>query len=197
TMLKHSTPMYCEATFYWKSWDDLEAEDEIIAVGTDQDQLYGHPDLIFKLYPLGLGAAPCMCGVLVDKKTLEKHGCFDENFKGMYEDQVFLTKFYLYENVYISSNCNNLYRQREGSLVNVSHAHGTYHMHRKYFLEWMDRYIKENAPENRELRNLLKSTQFPFKYPAFYRLISNYRSQKNRISKFLRKLLSRSGQKKR
>ncbi|MEX2511422.1 MAG: glycosyltransferase family 2 protein [Cyclobacteriaceae bacterium] len=185
TMLNHSSPMYCEATFYWNSWDDLEAEDEIIAVGTDQDQLHGHPDLIFKLYPLGSGAAPCLCGILVDKETLGKHGCFDEAFKGMYEDQVFLTKFYLHESVYISSNCNNLYRQREGSLVNASHAHGTYNKHRRFFLEWLDQYIQVNAAENRELRNLLSSVQFPFNHPTSYRLISYYRSLKKRISKFL------------
>jgi hypothetical protein len=123
----------------------------------------------------------------VDKKTVQKHGGFDENFKGMYEDQVFLTKIYLNETVYISSNCNNFYRQRKDSLVHMSHAQGAYYEHRGFFLKWMDRYLQLNAADNKNLRNLMRSAQFPYKYPTFQKVINYYHSVKKRISKFLRK----------
>ncbi|MDQ6763098.1 MAG: hypothetical protein M3015_10800, partial [Bacteroidota bacterium] len=78
------------------------------------------------------------------KDILEKYGGFDDAFKGMYEDQVFLSKIYLSENIFISSSCNNLYRQRAGSLIGKSFDNGNYFNVRKRFLGWLKKYISDN-----------------------------------------------------
>ncbi len=105
-----SCAMICEATEYWYSWNNQEHTDNIIPIGAGQDAAYAPPQLMLSLYPLGQGSAPCMCGVIIKKNVLEKYGGFDDSFKGMYEDQVFLSKIYLDENIFISSACNNRFR---------------------------------------------------------------------------------------
>ncbi len=96
------------------------------------------------LYPIGkYNTAPCICAMLADKEAIEKHGGFDESFKGMYDDQSLLVKFYLHEPVYISDGCHNKYRQRPGSLVHSSHAMNNYLSERKHFLKWLEQYMKK------------------------------------------------------
>ncbi len=148
--------MVCEATEYWYSWKDKNATDDIIQIGTAQNTEYVPPALIENLYPLGKGAAPCVCGIIIKKDTLVKHNGFDEAFTGMYEDQVFLSKIYLNEKIYISSACNNRYRQRPESLVGSSSNDNAYYQVRRKFLLWLQEYIRSNKIEYPKVNALLQ-----------------------------------------
>jgi glycosyltransferase involved in cell wall biosynthesis len=117
---ENDAALVMEASEYWYSWNDVAKNNEIVQVGASQNKLYDPPELMTLLYPIGDGAAPCICGLLADKKILQKHGSFDESFKGMYDDQSLLIKFYLHEKVFVSGECHNRYRQRPGSLVSLS-----------------------------------------------------------------------------
>lgn len=151
--------MLCEASEYWYSWYDKARQDIIIQVGKVRDCIFEPPELIEMLYPLSDGAAPCPSGIIIKKEVLEKHGGFEAHFTGkyqMYEDQAFLHKIYLNEPVYISSQCNNKYRQREGSLVEKVTNEGSYYVVRKYFLEWLQNYIAQNNIQHQIVRQGLK-----------------------------------------
>lgn len=152
-----SCTMVCEATEYWYSWKNPKENDTIIEIGTGQDCVYAPPQLMLNLYPLGEGAAPCVCGILIKKTVLEKYGGFEESFKGMYEDQVFLSKIYLHENVFISSACNNRYRQRPDSLIGSSFEDGNYYFIRKRFLDWLKNYMKNNKINYPEVNQKLQT----------------------------------------
>src|SRR5690349_21841228 len=78
---QYNAAMICEASEYWYSWDNSEIKDIYIPVGSKEDQLYSPSQLMINLYPLGEGAAPCPCGILVKKDVLMKHGGFDESFR--------------------------------------------------------------------------------------------------------------------
>lgn len=152
---KYNCAMVCEATEYWYSWNKSDV-DTMVLVGTKQDQIYSPPQLMIDLYPLGEGAAPCVCGILIKKASLEKYGGFDKDFKGLYEDQIFLSRMYLNENIFISSACNNRYRQRHDSLVGASYEDGEYISIRKHYLEWLRHYIHTNKIEYDEVNKLLQ-----------------------------------------
>jgi len=163
--------MICEATEYWHSWCDQNKEDEIIPVGAPQDQFFQPQELNLILYPLIKGAAaPCMCGIVVKKDALIKHGEFDESFTGMYDDQVFLSKMYYNETVYISSNCNNRYRQRPGSLMSTAQTREEYIRIRTRFLIWFNNYLENTNNVNRDIHSLLRKTLLPYKYPRYHSL---------------------------
>jgi glycosyltransferase involved in cell wall biosynthesis len=165
---QYQVPIYCEATKYWFSWKFPDRVDQVSPVGIDGNRTYFPLELIYELYPLGKGASPCICAILVDKSTLEKHGGFNAAFKGMYEDQVFLSKMYLHENIYISSDCNNIYRQRHDSIVYTSRSQGTYLKDRGFFLEWFEGYLKGIKNTDKKLQIMLYNALFPYRYPRIY-----------------------------
>lgn len=161
-MKAHSATLLLEASEYWYDWNDATKKNEVIEVGAEQNKLYDPPQLMLDLYPIGSGAAPCICGMLVEKKAVQKHGAFDESFTGMYDDQSFLVKFYLHESVYVSNGCHNRYRQRPGSLVHSSHGMSNYHKERKYFLKWLEKYIHQQGIYFPEVKKLLQQALLPY-----------------------------------
>ncbi len=70
-MQAHSVALVCEASEYWYDWSNTERQNVIIPVGTEQDRYYAPPQLMLNLYPLGKGAAPCPCGMLVKKESVK------------------------------------------------------------------------------------------------------------------------------
>lgn len=148
--------MVCEASEYWHDWKEASAENIIIPVGAQQDTLFSPPQLMLDLYPLGSGAAPCICGMLIKREAILKHKGFDNLFTGMYDDQSLLVKLYLHESVYISSSVHNRYRQRSDSLVHTSHRSANYHKERKKFLRWLRAYLRSQHIKNPDIDNLLQ-----------------------------------------
>jgi glycosyltransferase involved in cell wall biosynthesis len=171
--LHPGSAMICEASCYWSSWFDNDAPDIITLVGYEQDKLFEPPSLLKYLYPLSGGAAPCPSGLIIRTAAFRKHGGFEEHFKGiyqLYEDQAFLHKIYLNEPVYISSQCNNKYRQREGSLVQKITQDGNYDKVRKYFLEWLEAYLIKNQLMQKGIHKLVDRALLPYRHPLQYKL---------------------------
>lgn len=163
--------MVAEASEYWYNWDDRNSQNEIIPVGVEPGKVYKKRQLMHHLYPLASGAAPCPSGLMIAKAAFERSGYFEESFRkefGLYEDQAFLTKMYLNEDVYISSDCNNLYRQRPESIVSQVHATGKYHTVRKYYLDWLEAYIKDNKITDKKLWSLVRKANMRYRNPLYY-----------------------------
>lgn len=178
-MSKHpDVSMVIEATEYWHSWKQVFETDRIIQIGAPQDLVYTPPELALQLYPLGKGDAPCTCGTIIRKQTLDKHGGFEPKFTGMYEDQAFFIKIYLHEKVFISSSCNNRYRQRPESMMTNANREGKYHQYRKMFLEWLEAYLKNTHYQNPKIKTLHSARYFRYRFPLFYR-ISRYLARTN------------------
>lgn len=138
--------MICEASIFWYSWQHPFANDAVVNVGVNSDVLYHPPELIKSLYPLGKGAPPCPTGIIIKKEAFDRSGGFEESFTGtyqLYEDQAFLTKIYLHENIFVSGAANNLYRKRAGSLTESANDEKHYKMVRRYFLDWLQGYLKK------------------------------------------------------
>jgi len=189
---KPKAAMLCEACEYWHGWQDKTKQDIVIQVGTAQDKLFNPPHLAETLYPLSVGDAPSLSGILVKKSVFEKHGGFEEQFTGLYGDQAFLQKVYLNEPIYVSSLCHHKYRQREGSIVQKTTSEGYYHAKRRFFLKWLQQYMLENNIKHEKVEQLLKNALKPYQNPFLYLLrIYFYPSIKKKKMQ-LKKLLWKS-----
>lgn len=165
--------MVAEASDYWYSWNKEDAADVAIPVGAPQDKVYEPTQLLYHLYPLSCGAAPCPSGLMLTKAAVLRVGGFEESFTSkyqLYEDQGFLNKVYLKEKVYISAACNNLYRQRVGSIVQWVHADGHYHDVRRYFLNWFEAYLQREQVKDEGVLKLVKKALHPYTHPKLYYL---------------------------
>ncbi|HTI92567.1 MAG TPA: glycosyltransferase family A protein [Puia sp.] len=163
--------MLLEASDYWYSWDTPPRQDVIVQVGRERDRVFEPPELAETMYPLAKAAAPCPSAIMVRKEALVGLGGFESTFTGkyqLYEDQAFLMKFYLHEPIYISSQCNNKYRQRTGSCVQWVRKEGSYHVVRKYFLNWMQLYMQHNNIKYSKVQRLLSKAMDQYRRPVLY-----------------------------
>lgn len=178
------TTVLLEASRYWYSWDSTKRQDAVIKVGAaQQDKLYFPPALMLTLYPLGTGAAPCPSGMMV-RRSVHERSLFVAEFIGptaVYEDQAFLAQLYLKENVFVSSQVNNLYRQRQTSQVYSVHNDGRYHEVRHFYLEWFRNYLTKNKIDNKEVHKLLKQNLFRYEHPLMYKVITKLRRIRERV----------------
>jgi glycosyltransferase involved in cell wall biosynthesis len=159
-----------EPSLYWYSWNNKLAKDVLIPVGAAGNAVYEPPKLMLQLYPLGAGSAPCPSGIFCKRSVFER-SLFEESYRGiyqMYEDQAFLCKLYLRENILVSSVCNNWYRQRPASLVSAVYETGKYDVVRKYYLDWFTEFYKKEGVVYPEVEHLLKQALFPYVQPKRY-----------------------------
>lgn len=188
--IMHEQPraaMLLEASEYWNSWHDAAKQDIVVQVGKKRDQLFEPPKLAETLYPLVQVPAPCPSAIMIRKEILVKHGGFESVFTGkyqLYEDQAFLVKFYLNEPIYISSACNNKYRQRIGSCVQWVRKEGSYHIVRKYFLVWLSQYMERNNIKHNNVQRLFHRAQERYNRPVIYFF-------RKSVSKFQRAILKK------
>lgn len=167
--------MVCEASMYWYSWNNAKVSDKVVQIGVEPDKVYNPPELVVKLYPLSNGEAPCPSGIMITSSALNLHNGFEESFIGkyqVYEDQAFLSKIYLNEPVYISSACNNYYRQRSNSVMDTTMSLGHYDIARKFYLEWLKKYLQEHKIKNRAIHFLLWKAQLNYTSPTFYKIVN-------------------------
>lgn len=163
-----------EASVYWNSWNKQEAHDVVIPIGVSGGKIYSPPTLMLALYPLGKGAAPCPSGFMLRRSVFNRTK-FEESFRGifqMYEDQAFLCKIYLRENVYIKEAAHNLYRQRPASLVSAVHEDGRYHEVRKYYLNWFGNFLKAESFQDPSVRSALNKALFEYRHPLMHNVMT-------------------------
>jgi glycosyltransferase involved in cell wall biosynthesis len=174
----------CEASNYWYSWENSASDDVVINIGVEQNKLYQPPQLIYSLYPLGKGAAPCPSGMMIKKSLYDEIGGFENSFKGenqAYEDQPFLFKVYLRAPVYVSNEANNLYRQRQGSLMQFISDKKKYYRVRAFFLNWMEDYINSHNIYDPKISKMLRKAQRECNNPGLHIFIAKFRSKMQRL----------------
>ena len=135
-------------TQYWHSWTGKPEDSKLDFVpdlDVPIDQLFPAPSLLALLYPLGRGTAPSISNVIVRRELAEMIGGFEEQFRGMYEDQAFLVKVYLHGMVFVSGECWDRYRIRSDSCMNAAIRAGEYESVRRLFLDWFRRYLNERG----------------------------------------------------
>jgi glycosyltransferase involved in cell wall biosynthesis len=156
--------MVCGALLYWYSWDPASTEaDRAVLTGGVADRRLEPPEAPLVLYPLGRAAGAGL-DVLVRRSALEAVGGFEERFRGLYEDQAFLTKVFLRYPVYISSRSWLRYRQHDDSCcAQTPRSDSDYWRLRGVFLDWLQAYVRQqglaDARINAALRRARRQVQ--------------------------------------
>ncbi len=154
--------MICEASQFWYSWKDPSAEDKQVLIGVPGNRLYDPPELMKRLYPLGEGQPPCPTGIIITREALVRSKGFEPVFSGiyqLYEDQAFLTKIYLRENIFISEKANNRYRKRTDSVSSGVNDKSCYELVRNFYLDWLELYLNQQQITDSEITELIHSAR--------------------------------------
>ena len=127
---------------YWYGWTGLpedQARDFVYPVGVPTDQIYEPPQLI-GMFIRNIAFAPS--GMLLRRALVEQVGGFDDDFRDLYEDQVFAAKVCRTASVYISSRCFYRYRQHPDSCCLRAEREGRLDGARRPFLRWLVDYLE-------------------------------------------------------
>jgi glycosyltransferase involved in cell wall biosynthesis len=130
---------------YWYSWTgqpDDTARDFVHPVGAHTDRVYEPPSLI-SLFIQNIGFAPS--GMLLRRAVVEQVGGFEEEFRDLYEDQVFAAKICRTTPVYVSGRCSYRYRQHPNSCCLTAQREGRFDSSRELFLAWLVGYLQQEG----------------------------------------------------
>lgn len=162
------------ATQHWYSWSGREedkARDSYRRLGVPPDTLVQPPALV-RLFMNRQAQTPGMCGVLVRREAAEAVGGFEEQFRGMYEDQVFFYKLCLRFPVYVESGSWDRYRQHPASVSRRALQSGEWRLDGRpnqaigLFLAWLERYLQEQQVTDEAIWQLLHHQQWPYRHPV-------------------------------
>ncbi|HJU90702.1 MAG TPA: glycosyltransferase [Gemmatimonadaceae bacterium] len=155
-------------TQYWHSWNGEPRQlghDRVSNPGVPLDTVIEPPALLTTLYPLGGASAPSMSNILIRRSNLLELGGFEESFRGLYEDQVFLAKAYLTQRVLVTGRLWDRYRRHDQSCVVVATEAGQYHPLRKRYLEWLSAYLERERVDSPRVQKALRYALWPYRHP--------------------------------
>ena len=173
-------------TLHWYSWTGKEEDlqrDFFRKLGVVPNTLVQPPAMVIR-FLRHEAWTPGTCGVLIRREFIDKVGGFEEQFRGMLEDQVFFYKLCLKAPVFIEAGTWDRYRQHPDSHYYVALKKGVYDArqpnlaHRDFFL-WLEKYFVEHNVEDAELWAALNEKLFPYKHPI-----------QNRVFSFLHRLIT-------
>ena len=128
---------------YWWSWtgqSDAAALDHVPDLGMPLECVSEPPVLVTRMLRRQ-AAAPAMSSALVRRAAAFRVGLFEERFRGMHEDQVFVAKLAFRSRVYVSGACWHWYRQHPDSCLAVVTTSGRRPAARRRYLRWLRRYL--------------------------------------------------------
>ena len=159
----------------WHSWTGKERDknlDSLRQLKVESGKLHKAPAL-FSLYRRTAPWTPATCSVLIRREVFAKHGGFEASMPTLYEDQVFFSKIYLNEAVYITQQCLDKYRQHPASCCATAQQDEGFSItdpnpyHHKYML-WLGQYLDDNAINDKRIRRIYRINMWPYRHPFIY-----------------------------
>lgn len=140
-------------TLRWYSWDGV-TPDEPRELPIEADRVIDPPHLVRWL--LQRLAAPAMGSLLARRDAVLEVGGFEDEFRDLYEDQVFHFKMFLRHPVFVSSECWDRYRKHADAATNVAppEAHDRARLR---FLRLVRRTLVESGCRDPEIWWLLRN----------------------------------------
>ena len=123
------------------------------------------------------------------QKYFKKWGGFEENFKSLYEDQVFYAKMALNHRIYVDENLSSKYRNHLESACYKAEKAGGYNSKggpnkaESVYLQWLSEYIHQKGSKDPNLNPALKDRRFPYDHPILFKIDPKWRNFCGRFQK--------------
>ena len=158
--------MYGNA-LYWYSWTGNPADaarDFHPRLRVSDGTVLDPPRLLERMLR-GEALVPCAHSLLVRTDVLRRVGGFEEQFRGMFEDQAFYAKLMLAERLLVVDRSWERYRQHADSMCAVSDRAGATRDAQRRYLEWLAEYLDAQSCDDEGVRRALHRALRPFHRP--------------------------------
>ncbi len=157
-------------TLIWYSWTrDRPAgkRDRFYDLGVEPNMLVAPPRLLVLLLRNKV-QTPTTCNALLRREVVERVGGFEQEFRGMFEDQVFFAKVELASHVFVANRCWAKYRQHPGNSSGLGWNTPASHAARLRFLTWFESYLCLQPVQPRAVWRVLRSELRPYRHPRLH-----------------------------
>ena len=142
------------AVQYWYSWtgkpDDLK-RDCIVCFNAPPNTLVESPKLLLSLIERETVTSTI---ALIRRSAIINAGCFEESFRGLYEDQAFFAKLCSKSAVFVSNDCWYKWRKHSDASSYKGMNDDDYRAARLKFLVWVENYLSSQGHDERELSKI-------------------------------------------
>jgi glycosyltransferase involved in cell wall biosynthesis len=166
---------------FWKSWTGKpEDVDVLMDLNSGADRVFYPPELLNIYFQSSKVASPVPSDLFF-RRDLALRRPFDNSFRNMYEDQVFLIQVFAHENVYVSTKTWTRYRQHTESFVSRFRSSTMSKGGAPPALNWAEKYLSDQGFKGTVPWKALQRVLFRFKHPALFRVILKVKSILYRI----------------
>jgi glycosyltransferase involved in cell wall biosynthesis len=145
------TDMAYGRTLIWHEWtSEPDSEDYCFDLGVDPDRIYPAPEL-FPLLVRNRAQTPTTINAIMRRTLIDQVGGFEEEFRGMFEDQAFFAKTHLVANCHVDDRVWAKYRQHPSSCTARSSGTLGDLLARRRFLNWVDQYLRRQRITEKRL----------------------------------------------
>jgi len=161
----------------WFSWDAQAAgADRVSALGVEAETTHPAPGILEAFITSGGHNLPGICSITVRREAVAAVGGFEPEFRGCYEDQVFLSKICSRFAVHVTARCLDRYRQHAASCTARAELTGEYlpglpHPARERFLRWLQAYLAREGRFDGEMRRAIERELWPYDHPKAFALV--------------------------
>lgn len=118
---------------------------------------------------------PTNCSMMVRREVCVEIGGWEEQFRDMYDDTIFLAKLFLRTPVLVTDDCSSIYRRHAASTCHRAWESGLYdpgkpNASRAAFLRWLEGYLDRQRREDPGLARVLRRELLPYDRPALHTL---------------------------
>jgi glycosyltransferase involved in cell wall biosynthesis len=127
------------------------------------DTILQPPNLFLLLLQMKIGIS----GMLVRRQAIDQVGRFEEQFRGLYEDQVFCAKICLEFPVFVSYQCWYYYRQHPDSCCAIAEKakKQDWQLQRLAFLNWVEQYLSTNGHRETSAWQTVQKELWSYRHP--------------------------------
>lgn len=144
----------------WSSWDgglDQHVPATVDGFGTD---CVAPGTALLSTFLRDEKLTPCTSSVMIRRSAIQRVGGFEEQFRGVYDDQVLYAKISSSSRILVSSECVARYRRHPNSCCQQARAENIGESERARFLSWLEHYQPVDTNATSESAQLLPSTGF-------------------------------------
>jgi glycosyltransferase involved in cell wall biosynthesis len=160
---------------FWKSWTGNPKDaDYQMDLGVKADRIFYVPELL-KIYFESKKITAPVPSDLMFRREMAIRRSFENSFRNMFEDQIFLIKVFAHEPVYVSSSCWTRYRQHAESFTtkwrDISKADDKIPI----ALRWAEDYLGTQGFRGTQSWKKLQQILFRWRHPLLFRIKQKFK----------------------